>query len=370
MSLRREFVRLACQDGTNIRELCRGYGISPTTGYELVQRYRSGGDAALADRSRRPVHSPGRTAAAIEAQVLTLRERHPAWGGRKLRRRLQDLGYASVPSASTITAILRRHGRLDGSAADRVRDWQRFERPTPNELWQMDFKGHFALATGRCHPLTVLDDHSRFSLTIAACADEQGATVKHHLTAVFRRYGLPDRLLMDNGSPWGSAGEREQSHTPLTVWFLQLGIAISHGQPYHPQTQGKDERFHRSLKAEAIGNRPFRDLPDCQRAFDAWRTVYNLERPHQALELATPASRYQPSYRRFPEALPNFDHGPGAILRRVQQHGRISFNNRIWRVGRAFIGQSVALRPTLEDGLLDVVFCGERITQIDLRSAT
>ena len=372
MSLRREFVRLACRDGTNLRELCRRYGISPTTGYGLVHRYRAEGDGGLADRSRRPAHSPLRTPAAIEAEVLRLRDRHPAWGGRKLRRRLQDLGVASVPSASTITAILRRHGRLEGSEADRRRDWQRFERPMANELWQMDFKGHFALATGRCHPLTVLDDHSRFSLTIAACADERGATVRQHLTAVFRRFGLPDRLLMDNGSPWGAPGDwdGEAPHTPFTVWLLQLGIAISHGKPYHPQTQGKDERFHRSLKAEAIGQRRFHDLEDCQQAFDAWRAVYNLERPHQALGLATPASRYQPSPRPFPETLPSFDYGPDAILRRVQQHGRIGFKNRIWRVGRAFQGHTVALRPTIVDGIFDVVFCCERIAQIDLHSNT
>ncbi len=371
MSLRREFVRLACRDEANMRELCRRYGISPMTGYGLLERYRANGDIGLADRSRRPLHSPGRTPAAIEVEVLRLRDLHPAWGGRKLRRRLQDLGAASVPSASTVTAILRRHGRLEGSEADRRRDWQRFERASANELWQMDFKGHFALTTGRCHPLTVLDDHSRFSLAIAACADERGATVKQHLTEVFRRYGLPDRLLMDNGSPWGAPGswDGEAPHTPFTAWLLQLGIAVSHGKPYHPQTQGKDERFHRSLKAEAIGQRRFRDLDDCQQAFDAWRAVYNIERPHQALGLATPASRYQPSPRSFPETPPSFDYGPDAILRRVQQHGRINFMNRVWRVGRAFQGHSVALRPTLQDGILDVVFCRVKIAQIDLRSS-
>jgi len=364
MLQRREFVRLASQPGAQMRELCRRYAISPTTGYDLLDRYRSSGDAGLQDRSRRPHHSPARTLPEIEERVLALRDRHPAWGGRKLRRRLQDLGLATVPSASTITAILRRHDRLAGSAADRERDWQRFERAAPNELWQMDFKGHFAMAGARCHPLTVLDDHSRFSLTIAACANEQGTTVRSHLTTVFRRYGLPDCLLMDNGSPWGS--DTAHPYTPFTVWLIQLGIMPSHGRPYHPQTQGKDERFHRSLKAEAIEGRPFRDLDDCQRAFDAWRTVYNLERPHEALGLATPASRYRPSHRPFPERLPTFDYGPGAILRRVQQKGRISFKNREWRVGKAFIGQPVALRSTLRDGVFDVVFHRQRIAQVDL----
>jgi transposase InsO family protein len=365
MSLRREFVVLAGQAGANMRSLCRRYGISPTIGYRWLARYRAEGEAGLVDRSRRPRHSPERTPAAVEAQVLAVRDANPAWGGRKLRRRLQDLGATEVPSASTMSAILERHGRLAGTAAERARDWQRFERAAPNELWQMDFKGHFAMAGGRCHPLTVLDDHSRFSLTIAACADEREMTVRQRLQSLFRRYGLPDALLMDNGSPWGGA-DSAQPYTALTVWFLQLGIQPLHGRPHHPQTQGKDERFHRSLKAEAIGNRAFRDLAQCQQAFDDWRAIYNLERPHEALGLATPASRYQPSRRAFPESLPRFDYGPGALLRRVQQNGEISFKNHVWRIGSAFTGHTVVLRPTCHDGRFDVVFCGQAIAQLDL----
>ncbi len=364
MSLRREFVALARQDGANIRALCRHYGISPTTAYKVLGRIAEEGEAGLADRSRRPQHSPGRTPAAVEDRVLTLRDRHPAWGGRKLRRRLLDLGVEGVPSASTITTILARHGLL-AAPGERQGAWQRFEKAAPNELWQMDFKGHFAIAAGRCHPLTVLDDHSRFSLAIAACADERGDTVQQRLSSIFRRYGLPDRMLMDNGAPWGA--DSAHPYTPLTAWLIQLGVAPAHGRPYHPQTQGKDERFHRSLKAEAIGNRAFRELADCQRAFDAWRTVYNLERPHEALAMATPASRYRPSPRHFPETLSRFDYGPNAILRRVQQQGRISFKNREWPVGRAFTGHPVALRPTHHDGLFHVFFCTERIAQVDLR---
>jgi transposase InsO family protein len=366
MSLRREFVDLAGWDGANRKALCRAYGISRSRGYEVLDRYRREGEAGLMDLSRRPLHSPGRTPAALEAQVLAIREENPSWGGRKIRRRLQDLGAKQPPSASTITAILCRNGRLVGSAEDRVRDWQRFERPSPNELWQMDFKGHFAIASGRCHPLTVLDDHSRFSLVIAACANEQATTVRQHLIEVFRRYGLPDAMLMDNGSPWGGA-DQAYPFTPLTVWLMQLGIEALHGRPRHPQTQGKDERFHRTLKAEAIGNRAFRDLADCQRRFDRWRIVYNLERPHEALGLATPATRYQPSQRGFPEVLPGFDYGPCAILRRVQQNGEINFKNRVWRIGKAFTGHTVALRATRQDGLFDVVFCTQQIAQIDLR---
>ena len=191
----------------------------------------------------------------------------------------------------------------------------RFERPSPNELWQMDFKGHFVMHHDRCHPFTLLDDHSRFNLALRACANEQGNTVQDRLTHVFRRYGLPQAMLMDNGSPWGS--DSAHPFTPLTVWLMQLGISVHHSRPYHPQTLGKLERFHRSLKSELLTGRTFTDLPHCQRAFDTWRDFYNLERPHYALDLDTPVSRYTPSGKTFPETLPAIDYAPDDHVRSV-----------------------------------------------------
>lgn len=365
--LRREFVMLAAQEGSNIRALCRRYGIQPRIGYKWLARYEAQGEAGLADRPRRPHVSPDRTAAAVEAKVLALRRKHLCWGGRKLRRRLLELGEKDVPSASTITAILHRHGLIDPQESAQRKTVVRFEREAPNELWQMDYKGHFAIAAGRCHPLTVLDDHSRFALAIAACADECSVTVQTVLTGVFRRYGLPDRMLMDNGSPWGNGAG--QPWTAFEAWLLRLGVGVSHGRPYHPQTQGKDERFHRTLKDEVIGRHTWQDLMDCERRFEAWRHVYNAERPHEALGLATPASRYRPSCRAFPDSLEPIDYGPGAIVRKVQGKGEIWFTNHIWPIGKAFAGQPVALRPTVEDGKYDVIFCHHKIAELDLREA-
>lgn len=365
MEQRREFMMLFDQEGVNRRELCRRFGISPETGYSIARRYRSWGDAGLADRSRRPKASPGRTPAAMEALVLSVRDEHPVWGGRKIGRRLQDLGHLGVPSASTITEILRRHQRIDAAASASRERPQRFERAAPNELWQMDFKGHFPTSHGRCHPLTVLDDHSRYALGLRACGDETEQTVRGELTMIFRRYGLPERMLMDNGSPWGSANA-EHRYTRLELWLLELGIATSHGRPHHPQTQGKDERFHRTLAAEGIGRRSFTDLAACQRRFDNWREVYNTERPHDALGLATPIARYCPSPRSFPEKLEPFDYGPGAILRRVSQDGWLSFRGHPLKLGRAFIRRQVALRPALPDGCFDVFFCGHKVATFDL----
>jgi len=158
-------------------------------------------------------------------------------------------------------------------------------------------------------------------------------------------------------------------HTWLTVWLLELGVAVSHGRPYHPQTQGKDERFHRTLTAEVIGRRAFADLVECQRRFDDWRMVYNTQRPHEALDLATPASRYRPSNRSFPEKIEPFDYGPEAIVRRVDGDGWLSFRNRPIKLGRAFGYRRVALRATDQDGCFDVLFCAHKVGALDLRPA-
>jgi len=363
MSQRKELVSLALTDGANMARLCRRFEISRKIGYKWLARYREEGEDGLADRSRRPHHSPGETREALVAAVLGVRAAHPAWGGRKIRARLQAQGQEEVPAASTITGILRRHGLIDPAESAKHQPWQRFEAEAPNDLWQMDFKGHFEAAAGRCHPLTVLDDHSRYALGLEACADERLHTVQQRLTYIFRRYGLPRKMLMDNGPPWGA----EADYTSLTVWLLRLGVGVSHSRPCHPQTMGKDERFHRTLKAELLQYCQGRELVHCQPRFDAWRLTYNLERPHEALGMAVPASRYRDSPRGFPERLPSREYGPGDLVRKVSVIGEITFRNRSFRVGKAFRGETVALRPTVTDGQWEVYFGQHRIGQINLR---
>lgn len=370
VSQRAEFVALAQQAGANVRGLCRRFGISPPTAYKWLRRYQQAGVAGLQDQSRRPRRTPRRTLPDVEAVVVRLRDAHPAWGGRKLAARLGKPPYALALPASTITEVLRRHGRLNASASTpRPHVWRRFERQRPNELWQMDFKGHVALGqgSGRVHPLTILDDHSRFAIGLAACANERASTVQQRLVACFRRYGLPDRMLMDNGSPWGASPLHPFTYTTLTVWLLRLGIRVSHGRAGHPQTQGKDERFHRTLKAELLQGPPFASLAHAQAAFDTWRDVYNLERPHEACGLEPPIGRYRPSERAYPERLPPIEYAPDDQPRRVGKDGAISFQRRDYAVGLAFGGQTVAVRPTAIDGVFDVYFVRQRLRQIDLR---
>ena len=360
MDQRREFVALARVNGSNISELCRRFGISRQTGYKWLRRAVKNGEG-LSDRSRRPLSSPKRTSADIEVAILSVRDAHPAWGARKIQCCLERDGI-DAPSPSTVHAVLHRHGRISDEVAAR-RATERFEKPRPNQLWQMDFKGRVKLESGVwVHPLTIIDDHSRYSLCLQACENERRKTVKSWLEATFKTYGLPDAFYVDNGSPWGNG-----RWTRLAVWLLKLGVNVIYSRPYHPQGRGKNERFHRTLKAEVFSLKHFTDIDQVQRAFNDWRLIYNTERPHQALDMQVPANRYQPSPRTLPKTLPEVVYGPDDIVRRVgKSKPYISFKNRLWLVARAFQGERVALRPLNTDGRYAIYFATTKITEIDL----
>lgn len=370
VSLRQEFVRLASQDGENKRELCRRFGISPKTGYKWLTRAGAKGPTAqaLADRSRRPHTSPARSPDAVERAVLALRREHPAWGGRKIARRLGDLGQAQL-APSTVTHILHRHGLIAPEASRASQPWQRFEHDVPNSLWQIDFKGHFATLAGRCHGLTLLDDHSRFSLLLSALPRTDTAPVQAQLIQAFERYGLPLRINADNGSPWGSPSAGGRSLSELAVWLIRLGVRVSFSAPYHPQTNGKLERFHRSLDVEVIAGRSFQDHASVQCAFDAWRQTYNCERPHEALQLAVPAQRYRVSALSYPQHLRDIEYPSGDTVLTVGWNGFIRFHGHRLRTSTALHRLPIGIRPHPEhDGVHDVYFCHQRFMQIDLHA--
>lgn len=367
MDTKREFIELALREGANRRELCRRFGIGPKAGYALLARYVAEGQAGLLARSRRPHTSPARTLPAMEQAVTELRSQHPSWGGRKIARRLSDLGHAQVPPPSTITAILHRHGLITIEAGLAAQHWQRFEHEQPNALWQIDFKGDFATGQGRCYPLTVLDDHSRFNLALQACPSVAASSVQPHLARVFQRYGLPVRLNADNGAPWGSPRLAGHGLSELSVWLIRLGIRVSHSAPYHPQTNGKIERFHRSLKAEVLAGHSFGDLQQAQTAFESWRSIYNQERPHDALGLETPARRYRVSSTRYPPALPPIEYPAGETVVLVKWNGEVHFKGHQLRVSSALLKLPIAFRADTEhDGCYDVFFCHHRFMRLDL----
>ena len=366
MTLRTEFIALAGNEGVNRSALARRFGISRKTAYKWLARAEAG--LPLTDRSRCPHHTPTRTDRSLEQAVVALRQAHPCWGGRKLRQVLIDRGHVAVPAPSTITHILRRHGLIPERGVATSRPWQRFEHNAPNDLWQMDFKGTVTVGAGRCDPLTVLDDHSRYNLALAAIPDKRTATVQRVLTATFQRYGVPTRMNMDNGGPWGSPRGQSRELTALGVWLVRLGIRISFSRPAHPQTNGKEERFHRTLKAEVLNDRAFTEHAHLQRAFDTWRDIYNTVRPHDALGLATPSTRYHPSPRSFPDPLPRLEYSPDDTVIRVRANGVVPFKGRTLKVSNALRGLSIAFRPDADRaGCYGVYFAHHRLTQIDLR---
>lgn len=364
MSSREEFVVLAQAPGANIRQLCRRFGISSRTAYKWLARYAQAGADGLQDRSRRPHRSPRQTPPAVEAHVRAVRIAHPTWGGRKIHHYLCARGVEGVPSASTITAIVRRQGLLPAEAQAVPTAWRRFEADAPNHLWQMDFKSPLRLPGGVCSPLTVLDDHSRYALGLQACADQTGPTVQTQLIQLFTRYGLPYAFLVDNGTPW--CGQQPASLSTLSVWLMQIGIRVYHARPYHPQTLGTDERFHRTLQADLLRYAAFRDIAHTQRAFDRWRTDYNTQRPHEALAMAVPADRYRVSARPFISADPPIEYGPDDQVRKVQAKGEFHFQGRTFGLSQTLKGKPIALRATDPDGVYEVFFCHKKLAQLDL----
>lgn len=341
VDLREEFVQQAESGDISFAELCHRYKVSRKTGYKWLGRYRVDRENGLKDRSRRPRLQPLRLSPGIEEKIVTLRGQHPVWGARKLRKLLERDGQHPLPARSTIHAVLKRRGLVDPEAGLASRPFTRFEREKPNSLWQMDFKGWFQTRERPCHPLTILDDHSRFNICLAALPAERTELVQARLAEAFSRHGLPDAILTDNGSPWGSdSGHR---FTVLGTWLMKLGIQHLHSRPYHPQTQGKEERFHRTLKLEVINRRQWEGLEHCQEEFDRWRPRYNMERPHEALGDRCPSELYRPSLRSYADPPPSPEYPPGAMTRKVDAKGKISFKGRLHLVSKAFRGERVRI---------------------------
>lgn len=364
VELRKEFIKLAMQEGTNISQLCKHFGISRKTGYKWLNRFESEDDNTLQDQSRRPLTSPEKTTLQIADKIIDIRQQHPCWGARKIKAVLLRRGVKNIPASSTIHSILVQKGFINPKIKS-TSYLNRFEHEAPNHLWQMDFKGNFPYEQGRCYPLTILDDHSRFSICLQACANERGETVKPILIETFKRYGLPERINVDNGNPWGSLFDSAR-YTTLSIWLIRHGIQVSYSRPGHPQTNGKEERFHRTLKMELLDPFYYRDLAHIQRAFNRWRNIYNVERPHEGINMQVPADRYKVSYRGYNDRLQEFVYSDDYILRKVDVRGRIHFEGRQIFVGMPFAKEIVGIRLVHESNL-DLYFCHQRLGGINLK---
>ncbi len=317
--IRLAFVHQVLSLHTPVSAACRAFGISRKTGHKWLRRYRAAPDQALTDQARRPRSSPARTAPPLAKAVLQVRDDF-GWGPRKIHAYLTRRGLA-LPSARTVAAILKRSGRVGPPPAPPPR----FERGRPNELWQCDFKGYLEVARRRVYPFTLLDDHSRYPFAVHPCADQTLQAAWDVLWRVFGAVGLPEELLCDN-----AFGNKPQ--LPGLSWFearlIRLGIRPLHGRPYHPQTQGKLERLHRTLEDE-VWPRVRRDaLGPFTQDVERWRSaVYNSLRPHEALGDRPPLTRWRPSPRPRPAQLPAVTYPPGSALRKVASGGGISWHN-------------------------------------------
>jgi transposase InsO family protein len=365
LSMRDEFVNKAISGNFNISDLCSEYKISRKTGYKWIERYRTQGVDGLLDQSQRPHSSNNRILPEITNIILNVRSQFPAWGAKKLRQYLINKGHNSLPCEMTFNRILKRNGRIELLESEKRQHFIRFEKERPNELWQMDFKGHFKMDSKRCHPLTVLDDHSRFSIALKACNGETFLEVKAGLERAFCEYGLPEQMAMDNGSPW--KGSPPWSLSQLTVWLMRLGIKVCHSSVRHPQTLGKDERFHRSLKEEVLKYHQFRNLVETQKIFNDWRQVYNFERPHEGIGLLCPYQRYKPSVRPYPNKLPEIAYRPEDIIRKVQACGCVNYRDIRYFVGEHLKGEYVALRATSEESIYGIYFVNTKVGNMTVK---
>lgn len=361
---RLRFVVLASRKHKQFSTLCEEFGISRQTGYTWLKRYEAGGSTQVVDRSRRPIHSPSRTVAEIEQAVVELRQRWPDWGAPKLHKLLlQQHPQAGTIAVRTVHRILQRH-QLVRSQPGGSRTLQRFERSAPNELWQMDFKGPAeGYATSRVGPLSLLDDHSRYLLALKHLGSTQMQGVQCTLQRVFEQCGVPDAMLMDHGTPWWNAAS-PWGWTELTVWMMRQGIRVMFSGLGHPQTQGKVERMHGSLQQA----RRYRQGADFFRQdwLDLFRYEYNYIRPHAALALATPASRWCPSLRVYRNAPPDWQYPETMKVLRLAGEGQLNWYGRRWEISSALRGQLVGLDVMADQAI--VYFCRTPLRELDLRT--
>lgn len=358
---RTNFINQAIEEGCNFSELCRQYNITRRTGYKWLERYYSG--ESLSDQSRAPLFRPRKTPPEIEDLLLSVRIKHPTWGPRKILRNLTNRGCTELPAPATVAAILKRNGFITPEESQAHTPYKRFVMKYPNDMWQMDFKGHFAMRDGnRCHPLTLTDDHSRMLLCLDAYENEQWSSVKASLLRIFDRFGLPKAILSDNGPPWGNSSK---GYTLFDLWMMQLDILPIHGRILHPQTQGKEERFHRTLNQDVIKRVPIDNIAHAQSVFDAYMDEFNNERPHDALNLDIPAMHYRPSERRLPSALREPEYDSGKDLRKVNYKGYISISRKRYYISELFADRVLALMY-VEDNVVALYYGNFIIARIDL----
>lgn len=352
MDSRLAFVLRALQEGERFDELCTEFGISRKTGYKWKERFMAGGPAALADRSRRPKHSPEQLAENRVCEMIRIKQDHPTWGPRKVREvYARKHPHTELPSESSFKRVLEKAGLVNKRRSRRHDACGRIENrivpEKPNDLWTVDFKGWwYTTRHERCEPLTVRDDFSRFVLCINPLENAKGATVRREFERLFETYGLPNVIRSDNGSPF-ACSRAPMGLSKLSAWWIACGIGLDRIPPARPDQNGGHERLHRDIAME-VERRPETDL-DAQRAsLETWRRTFNFERPHEAIGMRMPAELYTNSERTWSKDAIEVDYPRDYLTRRVSRHGTIGFEGAVILIASALEGWCVGLKPCPE----------------------
>ena len=363
--LRKEFVERVLAHEKSKKALCLEYGISRPTGDKWIKRYRE--NSSCEELSREPHHRANRTSPEMEALVIKTRKENYDACALVVHTLLKRQGIPNVPCVRTINNIFHRYGLITPDASQAATPYTRFEKEAPNDMWQTDFIGHFALKNQRrCHPLMVMDDHSRFNLSCHAQYGETFGDTIPVMRKIFLEYGMPKVILCDNGNPWGTV--QSTGFTKYEVWMMERGVLVIHGRIKHPQTQGKQERMNQTFRKGCIQGPLYKNLRDAQSHFDAFRDFYNNRRPHTSLTLETPASQYTSSLRKYPRRIRSWDYGEGLELRRIKSSGYLTYGGQGYFLSEALGNKIVAVRETKLDGnsILTLYFRQFIIGKIDV----
>lgn len=360
--LREEFAIVALNSG-NFSAVCRNYGITRKTGYKWLKRYAEG--LPMCDFSKAPLRIANKTPPDIERAVLNVRADNPGWGAKTIRKVLENSGHVNLPCVKTINNILNRNGCIDPAESDKRKPYVRFAKEHSNDMWQTDFKGEFKMNNGKyCYPLDIIDDCTRFAIGIVAFESTANAVIPS-FEAAFREFGMPKAVLSDNGSQF--AGFRH-GFTQFEKFLMNHDILPIHGRAYHPQTQGKIERFHRSMKDELLKYRHFENLDDANDAFREWRYKYNFVRPHEALNMLCPAEVYEKSKREYKEDVPEYDYSGENHVIKVNTWGYVRFAHYQVYISETMINERIEFRHSDDGNSFFACYRNFKIAEFDIHS--
>ena len=353
-----EFISEWLTQKHTVTELCRAFEISRPTAYKLIYRYEQMGIKGLLDQARSPINHPNRTDLNVEKKIISLKGKHPRWGAKKINRLLFN-SYAPdmIPSVVTTHNILSRNGLVcPQKRLRRVKPiYPIFDPENCNEVWSADYKGKFLMGNKKyCHPLTIADSKSRYIFSAKAHYTENYKSVKEEFTKVFRTYGIPRQIHTDNGIPFGAV-KAIQRFTRLSYWFIDLGILPVFSDPAHPEQNGRHERMHRDLKAACALPSSY-DLKSQQRKLNKFVKEYNHERPHEALDMETPAQIHEYSNRPFPERISKYDYPSHMKVMNVTKNGNVRWKSYYWvYMTSGLVGKQVAAEE-LGNGIWKVFY--------------